>query len=175
MKSLKSALVVSAALAMSVTAYAAAPAKAPAKAAPAAAAPAAAAAAAPAGADCDMHKAEATMMKDVMASGAKMEMIKMDHGTVGIITTDAKSAPVMEKAMADMDAAMKTAAEGKAKMCEQCQHKMAAVKDGKVTVSTGHSGNTWVKATSSSDVDTVKMMHSEMDAHMAAMAAGAKK
>jgi hypothetical protein len=99
-----------------------------------------------------------------------MEMLKMDHGTVGIITTDAKSGPVMEKAMADMDTTMKAAGEGKAKVCEECHQKMAAVKAGKVIMSYGHQGNTWVMSSLSGDAEIVKMMHTEMDAKMAAMA-----
>jgi len=164
---MKNTLTVLAVITVSALAYAGAPAKTTAPAKPAAAA-------APAGviteADCDMHKAEGAMMKDVMASGAKMEVVKLDHGMTSIITADAKSAPAVEKAMAGMDAAVKNAAEGKAKVCEPCQQKMGAIKAGKVVDGMGHAGMTWTHSALSSDPEIVKMMHAEIDAHQAAMA-----
>lgn len=148
---------------------AAAPAKAP---APAAAAPAAAPAVA--AADCDMHKAEAAMMKDVMGSKAKVEMVKLDNGTTSIITTDAKSAKAVETAMMGMDGKMKEAMEGKASMCGECKQKMEAMKAGKVLGGKGHTGNVWTMTMLSSDPETVKMMHAQVDAK-APTAAPAKK
>ena len=154
-------ILVVAVLAVSAIAYAApaAPAK--------AAAPAAAkAVGAP---DCDMHKAQASMMKDVMASGAKMEMMKMDNGMSGTITADAKSLPAVEKAMASMDAANKTCMKGEGHLCEKCQGMMKAMKDGKVMMGNGHEGMTWTHAVLSNDPETVKMMHADHDAMMASM------
>ena len=91
---MKNALLVSILL-VSSFALAAAPAKAPAAAAPMAAA------------DCDMHKAEAAMMKEMMADKVKMEMVKLDNGVTGIMTTDAAHSAAVEKAMATMDTATK--------------------------------------------------------------------
>lgn len=162
--------IAAAVLVVSAASAAPAPAKAaPAKAAPAKTAPAkdAKAAAAP-GADCDMHKAEATMMKDLTAAGAKMEMIKLNDGFTGIITTDAKSAPIMEKSSAAMAEGAKAAVDGKAHLCAQCQGMVTAMKAGKVVEGTGHAGNTWVRTVISTDPEMVKAMHADMDAKMAA-------
>lgn len=146
-----------------------APAAAPAKAAPAAAAPAKAAPVA--AADCDMHKAEAAMMKDVMGSKAKVEMVKLDNGTTSIITADAKSAKAVETAMMGMEGHMKDAMEGKASMCDECKMKMEAMKAGKVMGGKGHQGNVWTMTMLSNDAETVKMMHAQVDAKMPAPAA----
>jgi len=163
---------------VSAVAFAAAPAAAPAPAAPAKDAKAAPAAAPAkdmvAAADCDMHKAEAQMMKDVSSSKAKVEMVKLDNGTTTIITTDAKSGPVVEKSMMGMDGHMKDAMEGKAKLCEACQHKLEAMKSGKVLGGKGHQGNVWTMSMLSADAETVKMMHTELDAKVAS-ATPAKK
>lgn len=139
----------------------AAPAPAPAapKAAPAAPAPAPVAEA-----DCDMHKAQAQMMKDVMASKAKVEMVKLDNGTTNIITADKKSNPAVEKAMTAMEGPMKDAMDGKAKLCEQCTGMMAAMKSGKVMSGHGHNGMVWTMSVLSSDAEAVKKMHAEVDA-----------
>ena len=178
---MKNALFV-AVLAVSSLAFAAEPAKAAAPAAkaaapavaPAAPAAPAAAPAATAATDCDMHKAQAAMMKDVMASKAKVQMIKLDRGTTSIITADAKSAPAVEKSMTAMESSMKTAMEGKAKLCDACQGAMAAMKAGKAMGGMGHAGMVWTNTMLSSDDGMVKKMHEEMDAKLAA-AAPAKK
>lgn len=138
-----------------------APAPAPAKAAPAAAAAAAAPVTA---ADCDMHKAEAEMMKSVIASKAKVEMVKLDYGTTTLITTDAKSAKGVETAMTGMEGHLKEAMENKAKVCDECKQKMDAMKTGKVMGGMGHGGNVWTMTMLSNDAETVKMMHAQVDA-----------
>ena len=146
----------------------AAPAAAPAPAAKAKAHEAAPAAAAVAVADCDMHKAEAQFMKEVGAmKGVKMEMIKLENGTTGIITADAKSVAGVEKSMTPMQAAMKDAMDGKGKICDKCQGALAAMKAGKAMMGMGHQGAVWTKTTLSSDPEMVKAMHAEVDAHAA--------
>lgn len=146
-------------------AKAAAPAAAPAKAAPAAAAPAAAVTEA----DCDMHKAQATMMKDVMASKAKMEMVKLNNGWTGIITADKKSEPMVTKAMGGMETAMKDVESGKAKLCDECKGHVEAMKAGKVMDGMGHDEKAmvWTHTVMSSDAEMVKKMHAMVDTKMA--------
>ena len=171
-------LVVAAVVAVSAVAFAgpppaAAPAPAPAaKAAPAA--PAAAPAKTVAAADCDMHKAEAAMMKDVMGSKAKMEWVKLDNGLTSIVTTDAKNAKVVETAFTTMDGHAKDAMEGKASVCDECKQKMEAMKAGKVVMGKGHQGNVWTMTQLSTDAETVKMMHAMADAKMPAAPAAKK-
>ena len=104
------------------------------------------------------------MMKDVMGSKAKMELVKLDNGTTSIITTDAKGAKAVETAMMSMDGHMKDAMEGKASMCDECKKKMEAMKSGKVMGGKGHNGNVWTMTMLSSDLETVKMMHAQADA-----------
>ena len=163
-------LLIVAALAVSSLAFATPPP--PAKAAPAAA-PAAAGSVAVA--DCDMHKAEAAMMKDMAAAKVKMEMVKLDNGTTGIITTDAKNSAAVEKSMTARDAAVKSAMEGNAKLCDECNGMVAAMKSGKVMSGEGHKGMVWTHTMLSTDAETVKKMHAELDAKMAAAAPAAKK
>jgi hypothetical protein len=109
-----------------------------------------------------------------MGSKAKVEMVKLDHGTTSIITTDAKSAKAVETAMMGMDGKMKDAMEGKATMCGECKQKMEAMKAGKVMGGKGHTGNVWTMTMLSSDPEAVKMMHAQVDAKAPA-AAPAKK
>jgi len=123
-------------------------------------------------ADCDMHKAQAAMMKDVAASKAKMVMVKLDSGTTGIITADKKSAPAVEKAMASMDGPMKDAMEGKGKLCDECKNQLAAMKAGKVMMGHGREGMVWTMTTLSSDPEVVKKMHAMCDQHAAQMGKG---
>ncbi len=160
----------------SAVAFAQAPAKAAppapaapaaAKAAPVAAAAAPAAAAATTDADCDMHKAMGAMMKDVMASKAKVEMVKLDNGTTTIITADKKSAAGVEKAMTAMEAPMKAAMDGTAKLCDECKGVMAAVKGGKAMMGHGHQGMVWTMSSMTSDAEMVKKMHAQVDAKAA--------
>ena len=150
---------------------AAAPAAAPAaKAAPAAAAPAAAAVPE---ADCDMHKGMMQMMTDMKAAKIKSETIKLDNGTTMNCTTDAKNAPAMEKSMAAMEAGMKAAMEGNAKLCAECQGMVAAMKAGKVMGGSGHQGNTWTHTTMTTDAEILKKLHAQADMKPAAPAAKA--
>lgn len=153
---------------LSLVAFAQTPAPAKAEAKPAAApAKAETKPAAVAMADCDMHKAQAAMMKDVQASKAKVEMVKLDTGTSTIITADKKSSPAVEKAFASMETPMKDAMEGKAKLCEECQNTVAAMKAGKLMGGMGHAGNTFTMAMLSSDAEIVKKLHAEVDAKAA--------
>lgn len=143
---------------------AAAPAKTDTKAAPAKAETKPAAVAV---ADCDMHKAQAAMMKDVMATKAKVEMVKLDNGTSTIITTDKKNLAAVEKAFGSMETPMKDAMDGKAKLCEECQNTVASMKAGKMMGGMGHAGMTFTMAMLSSDAEMVKKMHAEVDAKAA--------
>ncbi|MHB8873233.1 MAG: hypothetical protein ACYC8T_06055 [Myxococcaceae bacterium] len=166
-------VIVAAVFVVSSLAFAAPPAAAPAAAPVAKAAPVVAAPAAVAAADCDMHKGEAGMMKEMMGAKVKMSMVKLDHGTTGIITADAKNSAVVEKLMTNMEAGMKGAMEGKAKLCGECEGMVAAMKAGKVMGGIGRNGNVWTNTMLSSDPEIVKQMHAQVDAKMPA--APAKK
>ena len=165
---MRSILTVLVALSFSVSAFAAEPAKAaaPAKAEPAKAEPAKAAApaadakpAAVAQADCDACKANMAFMK----AGKKVEAYKLDNGQAMVVTAPGKDFAALEKAAGEMEAQMKLAMEGKAKLDENCVKMVEAMKAGKVMMGHGEMKDGFVSATLSSDPEIVKNMHAMMD------------
>jgi len=134
-----------------------------------AAEPAAEPAAAPAASECDACRANAALMK-----AGKVQASKLNNGTLVTITAPAKKLEELKKAAADMDAAMKAAMEGTAKLDEGCAKMIDAVKAGKIMMGKGELKDGFVMATLSNDPETVKSLHEMMD-KMAAAAKGAKK
>ncbi|MGC4117518.1 MAG: hypothetical protein QM765_23760 [Myxococcales bacterium] len=113
---------------------------------------------APAGDDCDACKANAAVMK-----AGKVQATKLNNGTLVTVTAQGKKLDELKKAVGEMDAAMKSAMEGKAKLDPACTKMIEAVKGGKVMMGKGELKDGFAMATLSPDPEIVKALHEQMD------------
>lgn len=126
--------------------------------------------AAPAAPECDVCKAMMAMTKV-----GKMEVIKLDNGTMANVTADAKGQAKLDAAVKELADQMKKALEGSAKLDENCTKMVDNIKAGKVLVGDGKIKNGHVHVQLSSDAEIVKAMHEAADKMAAPPAKGAKK
>jgi len=120
-----------------------------------AAEPAADEAAAP---ECELCAARAAVM-----NAGKPQVTKLTNGTLVMVTAKGKKVEELKAAGAELDAVMKRALEGKAKLDPACEKMVSAIKDGKVLVGRGEMKDGVVIAYGTSDAELVKTLHEAAD------------
>lgn len=122
-----------------------------------AAEPAAAPATPPAD-DCDACKANAAVMK-----AGKVQVTKLSNGTVVMVTEKGKKLEELKKAATDLDAVMKNAMEGKAKLDPNCTKMIEATKAGKVMMGKGELKDGVAFVTMTNDPEILKGLNEMAD------------